>query len=206
MSTHLNFGKLFSLPVDGPIFAQPLYMPGVTVGTQIHNLVFVATEHNCVYAWDADTASSTPVWTCQLHQSGRWGYCDSLCGGRVGAGRLLNHHAGVWDHQHAGDRFFDGNVVCGGQHQGSFRKHDELCVPAACAECHHGPREVWRPRGNPSNKRVGHPRADTTPSAASAIAGEWCGLYRVWVSRRHVAVVRLATGLQRQHVATSDGI
>ena len=58
-----KFGKLFSLPVDGPIFAQPLYMPGVTVGTQTHNLVFVATEHNSVYAWDADTASSTPVWS-----------------------------------------------------------------------------------------------------------------------------------------------
>ncbi len=57
------FGKLFSLPVDGPIFAQPLYMPGVTVGTQVHNLVFVATEHDSVYAWDADTASATPVWS-----------------------------------------------------------------------------------------------------------------------------------------------
>jgi hypothetical protein len=57
-----TFGKLFSLPVDGPIFAQPLYMPGVTVGTQVHNLVFVATEHDSVYAWDADRASTTPVW------------------------------------------------------------------------------------------------------------------------------------------------
>ena len=57
-----TFGKLFSLPVDGPIFAQPLYMPGVTTGTQVHNLVFVATEHDSVYAWDADTASTTPVW------------------------------------------------------------------------------------------------------------------------------------------------
>jgi hypothetical protein len=57
-----TFGKLFSLPVDGPIFAQPLYMPGVTVGTHVHNLVFVATEHDSVYAWDADTASTTPVW------------------------------------------------------------------------------------------------------------------------------------------------
>jgi hypothetical protein len=57
-----TFGKLFSLPVDGAIFAQPLYMPGVTVGTQVHNLVFVATEHDSVYAWDADTVSSSPVW------------------------------------------------------------------------------------------------------------------------------------------------
>jgi hypothetical protein len=57
-----TFGKLFSLPADGPIFAQPLYMPGVTVGTQVRNLVFAATEHNSVYAWDADTVSSTPVW------------------------------------------------------------------------------------------------------------------------------------------------
>jgi hypothetical protein len=57
-----TFGKLFSLPVDGPIFAQPLYIPGVTVGTQVHNLVFVATEHNSVYAWDADAVSTTPVW------------------------------------------------------------------------------------------------------------------------------------------------
>ena len=57
-----TFGKLFSLPVDGPIFAQPLYMPGVIVGTHVHNLVFVATEHDSVYAWDADTASTTPVW------------------------------------------------------------------------------------------------------------------------------------------------
>jgi Putative Ig domain len=64
-----TFGKLFSLPVDGPIFAQPLYLPGVTVGTQVHNLVFVATEHNSVYAWDADTASATPVWNTSLINS-----------------------------------------------------------------------------------------------------------------------------------------
>jgi hypothetical protein len=57
-----KFGKLFALPVDGQLFAQPLYLPGVTVGSQIHNLLFVATAHDSVYAWDADTSSSTPVW------------------------------------------------------------------------------------------------------------------------------------------------
>jgi hypothetical protein len=60
--TSATFGKLFALPVDGQVFAQPLYVPGVTVGTQVHNLLFVATEHDSVYAWDADTSSSTPIW------------------------------------------------------------------------------------------------------------------------------------------------
>ena len=57
-----TFGKLFALTVDGQVFAQPLYMPAVTVGSQIHDLVFVATEHDSVYAWDADTFSANPIW------------------------------------------------------------------------------------------------------------------------------------------------
>jgi hypothetical protein len=57
-----TFGKLFALTVDGQVFAQPLYMPAVTVGSQVHNLVFVATEHDSVYAWDADTFTSNPLW------------------------------------------------------------------------------------------------------------------------------------------------
>jgi hypothetical protein len=57
-----KFGKLFALTADGQVFAQPLYMPAVTVGSQVHNLVFVATQHDSVYAWDADTFSSNPIW------------------------------------------------------------------------------------------------------------------------------------------------
>jgi len=57
-----TFGKLFALTVDGQVFAQPLYVPAVTVGSQIHDLVFVATEHDSVYAWDADTFSANPIW------------------------------------------------------------------------------------------------------------------------------------------------
>ena len=58
-----QFGKLFSFPVNGQIYAQPLYVPNVSIPVQgTHNLVFVATEHDSVYAFDADGARSTPFW------------------------------------------------------------------------------------------------------------------------------------------------
>jgi len=58
-----SFGKLFSYPVDGNIFAQPLYVPKVTIpGQGVHNVVYVATENDSVYAFDADGLAITPLW------------------------------------------------------------------------------------------------------------------------------------------------
>ena len=72
-----NFGKLFTLTVDGDIYAQPLYLPNVTIGGSLHNVVYVATEHNSVYAFDADDANGTTLWQAKLGPSVP---SDDICG------------------------------------------------------------------------------------------------------------------------------
>ncbi len=56
-----SFGKLFSYPVDGQVFAQPLYKANLTIpGQGTYNVVFVATEHDTVYAFNADSQTGGP--------------------------------------------------------------------------------------------------------------------------------------------------
>ena len=67
-TTNVNvnqFGKLFTMPADGQVYAQPLYVPGVTINGSVHNVVILATENDSVYAYDADS-SGAPLWRASM--------------------------------------------------------------------------------------------------------------------------------------------
>lgn len=68
-----TFGKLFSCMVDAEVYAQPLYVPNLVIsGKGAHNVIFVATEKDSVYAFDADANANpcVPLWQVSLLGSG----------------------------------------------------------------------------------------------------------------------------------------
>jgi hypothetical protein len=67
-----TFGKLFTRTVDGYLYAQPLYVPGLHMPYKegAHNVIFLATAHNSVYAFDADDPkAAAPLWKINLGSS-----------------------------------------------------------------------------------------------------------------------------------------
>lgn len=62
-----TFGKLATLPVDGFVVANPLYLLGVNVLNKgVHNVVYVVTMHDSVYAFDADSTNVSPLWVTSI--------------------------------------------------------------------------------------------------------------------------------------------
>ena len=86
-----TFGKLFSCQADGAIYAQPLWVPNVTTSGATHNVIVVATQHDSVYAFDADASPCVTLWHANLLDSAHGGTSGettvpSGIGGLVGAG------------------------------------------------------------------------------------------------------------------------
>lgn len=74
--TTATFGKLFSCAVDGAVYAQPLWVRGLSIAGGIHNVIFVATQHDSLYAFDADASPCITYWHAHL--------LDALHGGTGG--------------------------------------------------------------------------------------------------------------------------
>ena len=66
--TATSFGLLRTLATDGKVDAQPLYLSALTIGGAAHNVAFVATENDSVYAFDTD--SGAVLWQKSLLASG----------------------------------------------------------------------------------------------------------------------------------------
>jgi hypothetical protein len=64
--TTSTFGKLFACPVDGAVYTQPLWVPGLSIGGGIHNVIFVATQHDSLFAFDADANPCVKYWQANL--------------------------------------------------------------------------------------------------------------------------------------------
>jgi len=69
--TVAHFGKLVGYGVDGQVYAQPLYVSNLNIGGNTRNVLYVATEHDSVYAFDADYKQGAPYWSKSLIAPGQ---------------------------------------------------------------------------------------------------------------------------------------
>jgi hypothetical protein len=68
-----TFGKLFSCPVDGAVYSETLWLPALNVNGGVHNVIFVTTEHDSLYGFDADASPCQQLWHVNLPDTAHGG-------------------------------------------------------------------------------------------------------------------------------------
>ena len=82
------FGKRYTFAVQGYVYAQPLYVPGLTIGGTSHNVLFISTEHDQVYAFDVN--SGQQLWHTNFLSTTGFRYLISpVSSGDVSCGDLV---------------------------------------------------------------------------------------------------------------------
>ena len=91
-----TFGKLFSCTVDEAVYAQPLWVPNLTINGVKRNVVFVATQNDSLYAFDADnnTTPCTPLWQVSLLDSNHGGTAGETSVPSSGTNHLVGYGNG----------------------------------------------------------------------------------------------------------------
>lgn len=94
--TTATFGKLYSCAVDGAVYGQPLWIPNLTIASARHNVAFVATQADSVYAFDADSggASCAPLWHASLLDSAHGAFPGETTVPSYGTGDLVGQGFG----------------------------------------------------------------------------------------------------------------
>jgi hypothetical protein len=89
-----SFGKLFSCTVDGAVYAQPLWVANLIVGGSAHNVVFVATAHDGLFAVDADNSSCQILWSVNLIDTNHGANSGETTVPSGATGYLVGHGSG----------------------------------------------------------------------------------------------------------------
>ena len=71
-----SFGKLFACPVDGAVYGQPLWVKALSIEGGVHNVIFVATQNDSAYAFDADASPCHTYWHVDLLDTLHGGTAD----------------------------------------------------------------------------------------------------------------------------------
>jgi hypothetical protein len=127
-----TFGALFSLPVSGSVYAQPLYVPGVTIpGKGVHNVLYVCTMVDIVYAFDADSNTGSNKSPYKSASSGS-AYLETNHGLRD-----WKRHRDGGHHEHSGDELSQGRHVRGGQDARKRQVRLSAALRQLCFWCRH---------------------------------------------------------------------
>ncbi len=94
--TTTTFGKLFSCTVDEAIYAQPLWVPNLIIGGVKRNVIFVATQNDSLYAFDADSNSTpcSPLWHANLLDAAHGGISGETSVPSSGSDHLVGYGNG----------------------------------------------------------------------------------------------------------------
>ena len=192
-----SFGKLFTQSVDGVIAGQPLYASQVLMNDgNVHNVVYVATQNNSVYAFDADSAqgnNASPLWSVSLNDGGTPDpIADYGCTG--------THYTEIGI---MGTPVIDPGVTTlyvvaktvTGTGSSAVRNFSLHALDVASgktvgwASGHYGHGAV--------QQRIGNVQSNLSNAASRAASAEWRGLYSIWRKRlRRICLQRLALCLQ----------
>jgi len=200
-----QFGKLFTQPVDGQVIGQALYLPQVTIPKLgVHNVVYVPTMNDSVYAFDADGATGSnakPLWHTTFLINGATAVPIKLqgAGGVTGWTEVGIVSTPVID-QVAGTLY----VVAKTYEKSKFvhRLHALISRQAwrkRAARCDHGELRVWRQGLRFRGHDAGQP--------SSAAAGKWLCVRRFWIERGSGRIGKgMGDGVRRDDAATGGSV